>query len=208
MTSEDAVRKPPQAKLMIFAETVLAEAALLRITDSRFFALPMDAERAGTLRHDIELAERVHAFAAHFGRLQDTVGNKLLPLVLAWLSEPVGPAIDNVARAERLGWIDSASEWIECGDDSGDSSKATARAEKCAGSKAAQSSSWVSGKYIERKSYLALLNIASMSCANADFRSALIVPRPARKPSVRVVGNTSAGTAQTIGLLALATTNS
>ena len=74
----------------------------------------MDSERAGTLRHDIDLAERVDAFAARFGRLQDTVGDKLLPLVLAWLSEPVGPAIDNLARAERLGWIDSAADWIEC----------------------------------------------------------------------------------------------
>jgi len=33
---------------------------------------------------------------------------------LAWLAEPVGPAIDNLARAERLGWIGSASDWIEC----------------------------------------------------------------------------------------------
>ena len=69
---------------MIFlAETVLAEAALLRITDSRVFAVPMDPERAGTLRHDIDRAERVDAFAARFGRLQDTLGDKLLPLVLA-----------------------------------------------------------------------------------------------------------------------------
>ena len=42
------------------------------------------------------------------------LGDKLLPLVLAWLSEPVGSAIDNLARAERLGWIDSAADWIEC----------------------------------------------------------------------------------------------
>jgi len=114
MTSGGALRKPPHDRLIFLAETVLAEAALLRITDSRVFAVPMDSERAGTLRHDIDLAERVDAFAARFGRLQDTVGDKLLPLVLAWLSEPVGPAIDNLARAERLGWIDSAANWIEC----------------------------------------------------------------------------------------------
>ena len=114
MTSGGALRKPPQARLTYLAETVLAEAALLRITDSRVFAVPVDSERAGTLRHDIDLAERVDAFAARFGRLQDTVGDKLLPLVLAWLSEPVGPAIDNLARAERLGWINSAADWIEC----------------------------------------------------------------------------------------------
>ena len=114
MTSGGALRKPPEARLVYLAETVLAEAALLRITDSRVLAVPMDADRAGTLRHDIDLAERVDAFAARFGRLQDSLGDKLLPLVLAWLSEPVGPAIDTLARAERLGWIDSAADWIEC----------------------------------------------------------------------------------------------
>ena len=83
MTSGDTLRRPPQDRLILLAETVVAEAALLRITDSRVFAVPMDSERAGTLRYDIDLAERVDAFAARFGRLQDTVGNKLLPLALA-----------------------------------------------------------------------------------------------------------------------------
>ena len=114
MSSAGAVRQPPGDRLKFLAETVLAEAALLRITDDRVFAVPMNAERAGTLRHDIELAERVDAFVARFGRLQDTMGDKLLPAILAWLSEPVGPAIDNLARAERLGWIDSTAEWVEC----------------------------------------------------------------------------------------------
>lgn len=107
-------RPPPGDKLRFLAETVLAEAKLLRITDGRLFALPMDSTRAATLRHDIDLAERVDAFVARFGRLQDTVGDKLLPGVLAWLAEPVGPAIDNLARAERLGWVGSAAAWIEC----------------------------------------------------------------------------------------------
>jgi hypothetical protein len=108
------LRQPPSDKLCFLAETVLAEVDLLRITDGRLFATPMDAQRAGTLRQDIDLAERVDAFVARFGRLQDTVGDKLLPAILAWLAEPVGPAIDNLARAERLGWIGSASDWIEC----------------------------------------------------------------------------------------------
>lgn len=114
MTGAADLRQPPSDKLRFLAETVRAEAQLLRITDGRLFALPMDARRAATLRHDIELAERVDAFVARFGRLQDTVADKLLPAVLAWLAEPLGPAIDNLARAERLGWVSSASTWIEC----------------------------------------------------------------------------------------------
>lgn len=69
--------------------------------------------RAGTLRQDIELGERVDAFVARFGRLQDTLADKLLPEVLSWLGEAVGPAIDNVARAERLGWISDGQAWLD-----------------------------------------------------------------------------------------------
>ena len=112
MTSINALRHPPGAKLRFLAETVLAEADLLRITDGRLFAAAMDSQRASSLRQDIELAERVDAFVARFGRLQDTIGDKLLPLVLAWLAEPVGPAIDNLMRAERLGWIVPAADWM------------------------------------------------------------------------------------------------
>jgi hypothetical protein len=55
----------------------------------------------------------VDAFVARFGRLQDTLGDKLLPRLLEWLAEPIGPAIDNIARAERLGLIRSGEAWIE-----------------------------------------------------------------------------------------------
>lgn len=50
------LRQSASAKLRFLAETVLAESALLRTTDGRLFALPMDAQRAGTLRDDIDLA--------------------------------------------------------------------------------------------------------------------------------------------------------
>ena len=50
---------------------------------------------------------------ARFGRLQDTLADKLLPEILSWRGEPVGPAIDNVARAERLGWISDGQAWFD-----------------------------------------------------------------------------------------------
>jgi hypothetical protein len=91
----------------------VAEAALLSETDGRLFTVPMDATRAATLRQDPEMSERVDAFVARFGRLQDTLGDKLLPRLLHWLAEPVGPAIDNIAKAERLGMIASGEAWLE-----------------------------------------------------------------------------------------------
>ena len=112
MTSSD-LRRPPSEKLCFLAQIVRAEADLLSLTDGRLFAVPMDARRAGTLREGIDLGERADAFLARFGRLQDTLADKLLPEVPSWLGEAVGPAIDNVARAERLGWIRDGQAWFD-----------------------------------------------------------------------------------------------
>ena len=51
MSSAGAVRQPPGDRLKFLAETVLAEAALLRTTDSRIFMVPMGPERAASLQH-------------------------------------------------------------------------------------------------------------------------------------------------------------
>jgi hypothetical protein len=99
-------------KLRYLAETVRAEAVLLAATDGRLFAETMSAARAASLRTDDLLAERVDAFVARFGRLQDTLADKLLPAALDWLAEPTGTAIDNLSRAERLGWLGSVDEWL------------------------------------------------------------------------------------------------
>ena len=100
-------------RLRFLAEVVTAEAEHLLATDARLFAEPMTATRAVELRTNIDQSERVDAFVARFGRLQDTLGDKLLPQLLHALAEPVGPAIDNMNRAERLGWIASVDIWLE-----------------------------------------------------------------------------------------------
>lgn len=99
-------------RLVFLADTVQAEARHLRATDARLFNEPMTPRRVAILRDDIDLSERADAFVARFGRLQDTLGDKLLPELLAWLAEPVGAAIDNLNRAERLGWISSVEQWL------------------------------------------------------------------------------------------------
>jgi hypothetical protein len=98
---------------VFLAETVIAEAEHLIVTDRRLFSEPMTTERAIRLRTDVDLSERTDAFVARFSRLQDTLADKLLPELLAWLAEPVGPAIDNLNKAERLGWIASVQSWLE-----------------------------------------------------------------------------------------------
>ena len=47
------------------------------------------------------LAERRDALATCFSRLQDTAGDKLLPVLLQRIGEPVGSALDNFDRAAR-----------------------------------------------------------------------------------------------------------
>ena len=49
---------------------------------------------------------------ARFARLQDTVADKLLPEFLRALAEPIGAAIDNLDRAEKLGLLASADVWL------------------------------------------------------------------------------------------------
>lgn len=99
-------------RLVFLRDIVALEVEHLQQTDQRLFQEPMDADRVRRLRYDIDLAERVDAFVARFGRLQDTVADKLLPALLQAKAESVGPALDNLNKAERFGWLASVDEWL------------------------------------------------------------------------------------------------
>ena len=91
---------------------VRKECQHLATTDQRLFSDPFTPERACQLETDPDLAERVEAFVGRFGRLQDTIGDKLLPVLLVAMGETLAAVIDNLDRAERLGLIVSADEWM------------------------------------------------------------------------------------------------
>lgn len=99
-------------RLRFLQEVTRLEVRYLVQTDARLFPVPMTQAQAISLPNEPDLAERVDAFVARFGRLQDSLGDKMLPALLRWLGEPVGPAIDNLARAERWGWLGSADDWL------------------------------------------------------------------------------------------------
>lgn len=99
-------------RLRFLARVVERECQHLEITDRRVFARGFAVEDAQRLTDDVELAERVEAFVSRFGRLQDTVADKLLPAYLRAAGETPGLAVDNLDRAERLGFIDSAENWF------------------------------------------------------------------------------------------------
>jgi hypothetical protein len=101
-----------QLRLQFLSRVVRKECLHLSGTDRRLFDKPFSIERAKQLESDPELAERVEAFVGRFGRLQDTLGDKLLPLILVALGEMPAAMIDNLDKAERLNLIDSTDDWL------------------------------------------------------------------------------------------------
>ena len=99
-------------RLKFLATVVRKECKHLTTTDQRLFDGTFTLEQAARLDEDPDLSERVEAFVGRFGRLQDTVGDKLLPVLLSALGERASAAIDNLDRAERMGLVKSADEWL------------------------------------------------------------------------------------------------
>ena len=95
------------------SEIVERELRHLLVTDRRLFAEPFSVERAARLNEDIDLAERVEAFVSRFGRLQDTLSDKMLPAYLAAHGERTATLLENLDRLERLGLIDDAQSWLD-----------------------------------------------------------------------------------------------
>ena len=83
------------------------------MTTRRLFRTPFTPERAAALRTDPHVAERVDAFVSRFGRLQDTLGGKWLPLLFSALGEKPMAMIDKLDRAKRLGLKPSGDQWME-----------------------------------------------------------------------------------------------
>ena len=89
------------------------DAAGLERVIARLFSTPATSDRLATLDTDDNLAERVDAFAARFGRLQDALSDKLLPAYFDLVEESPRPIVEMLDRAERLGLVSSADEFIE-----------------------------------------------------------------------------------------------
>jgi len=99
-------------RLQFLSRVVQRERRHLLTTDQRVFSKPFTPARASSLADNIDEAERVEAFVSRFGRLQDTLGDKLLPLYLEAVGERLGAAIDNLDRAEKLRLIPSTDGWL------------------------------------------------------------------------------------------------
>ena len=88
------------------------EAAHLQYTHRTLFAQSIDAVWVQQLNLRDDLAEKVEAFVSRFGRLQDQLGEKLLPRFAALLGETPKSMLDVLAYAEKMQWIDNAEAFI------------------------------------------------------------------------------------------------
>ena len=87
---------------------------LLGVRERLFGSLPEEQLTETWLRRTLATPDgidRVESFGAKFGRLQDTLVDKLLPALLRASAEQPGSALDNLHRAERLGLLQCADKW-------------------------------------------------------------------------------------------------
>lgn len=100
-------------RLEFLCRVVQKETRYLQETDSRLFMEALSSETLVKLAENPLLTERLDAFVSRFGRLQDTLADKFLPALLDALAEPKATAIENLDRAEKLGWLASTDDWLE-----------------------------------------------------------------------------------------------
>lgn len=86
--------------------------ARLAYTHRTLFAQPIDLPWVQSLEKREDLAEKIDAFVSRFGQLQDHIGEKLIPRFAALLGSAPKSLLDNLAYAEKAGWIESAEEFV------------------------------------------------------------------------------------------------
>lgn len=97
---------------MLALELAEKEAAHLAYTHRTLFAQDIDLQWVQSLAKCEDLAEKIDAFVARFGRLQDHLGEKLIPRFAALLGSMPKSLLDNLAYAEKAGWVANAEEFV------------------------------------------------------------------------------------------------
>jgi hypothetical protein len=109
---KDKLAKGDRERLAGLLKTAQAKLLHLQQTDARLFSSPFSPEELVLRLQDIDFSERVDAFVARFGRLQDLLGDKFLPAWLRAMEEEAGAVLENLDRAEKLGLLTSADDWL------------------------------------------------------------------------------------------------
>ena len=99
-------------RLSFLVRVVGKEVIHLEYADEQAFSPPLTLDAVEGLDSNPPLALKIEAFTSRFCRLQDTVGDKLLPALLKALGEPASALLINLNKAEKYGWLDSADQWV------------------------------------------------------------------------------------------------
>ena len=103
---------PSLERLRFLVRIVRKQIKLLHRSDQTLFSSIQKPWSLAELESDDLLANAVETFVARFGRLQDILGDKLLPRLLKALGENPSSFADNLDLAEKLGWMESVSDWL------------------------------------------------------------------------------------------------
>ena len=88
------------------------EAEHLHDSHSTLFANDLDLAWVENLKTNPALAEKVEAFVSRFGRLQDHLGEKLIPRYAQLVGEQYKTQLDVLVFAERAGILKSADDFL------------------------------------------------------------------------------------------------
>ena len=105
--------KLPIDRFLQTMDIVSREGNHLLYSWKRLYAQPINSAWVLELEEKPEIAEMLEAFVSRFGRMQDTIADKLLPRWLVALAETPGSQIETLNRAERLGVIENVEHWLE-----------------------------------------------------------------------------------------------
>lgn len=103
----------PLDRFLLTLDIVAREGQHLAFSRKRLFAGQINTAWVEALPGNPEVAEQLEAFVSRYGRMQDTMADKLLPRWLLALAERPGSQIETLNRAERLGVLESAEAWLE-----------------------------------------------------------------------------------------------
>lgn len=104
---------PEHAENALLAlELAKKEAAHLAYTQRTLFALHIDLAWVQSLETREDLSEKIDAFVSRFSRLQDHIGEKLIPRFAALLGDTPRSLLDTLAYAEKIGWIADAETFV------------------------------------------------------------------------------------------------
>ena len=98
------------AKLAL--ELAQKEVKHLTYTHQTLFSQSIDLDWVQSLSECEDLSEKIDAFVSRFGRLQDHIGEKLIPRFAALLGESPKSLLDVLNYAEKMGWISDTMSFV------------------------------------------------------------------------------------------------